>query len=70
MTRVRIALATVVTVVWLFGYGYAYATHGQTPQELSGLMVLVLGWAFAGELKATIRRRLNDDRGGDDAPRD
>lgn len=67
MTRVRIALATVVTLVWLAGYISAYATHGQTPEELSGLMVLVLGWAFAGELKAAVKRRLD---GSDDAPED
>lgn len=66
MTRVRIALASVVTVVWLVGYVLAYSTGKETPQELSGLMVLVLGWAFAGELKDAVKRKL----GGDDAPKD
>jgi hypothetical protein len=71
MTRSRIALATVVTLVWVAGYVIAYIGRGQTPQELSGLMVIVLGWAFAGELKAAVKRRLNgDDNGGDDASRD
>lgn len=67
MTRVRIALASIVTVIWAAGYVLAYIGKGQTPQELSGLMVLVLGWAFAGEVKDAIRRRLN---GGDDASKD
>lgn len=67
MTRVRIALATVVTLVWVAGYVIAYTTDKQTPQELSGLMVLVLGWAFAGELKAAVKRRLN---GSDDEEQD
>lgn len=57
MRWVRIALASVVTTVWAVGYGIAYATHGQTPSELSALMAVVLGWAFAGELRTAIRRR-------------
>lgn len=67
MTRVRVALATIVTVVWVVGYALAYAGGGRTPEELTGLMVLVLGWAFAGELKDAVRRRLNGD---DDAEKD
>lgn len=57
MARLRIALAGVVTTVWITGYVIAYATHGQAPGELSGLMALVLGWAFAGEVKDVMRRR-------------
>lgn len=67
MSRIRIALATVVTLVWVAGYVIAYAGRGQTPQELSGLMVIVLGWAFAGEVRDAIKRRIG---GGDDAPED
>jgi hypothetical protein len=60
MTRLRIVLATLVTVVWVVGYGLSYLGQGEAPQELSGLMVIVLGWAFAGEVKDAIgRRRLN-----------
>lgn len=67
MSRVRIVLATVVTLVWAAGYVLAYIGKGQTPQELSVLMAIVLGWAFAGEVKDAIRRRLD---GGDDASKD
>jgi hypothetical protein len=65
VTRLRIALASLVTVVWGVGYGLAYAKGADTPQELSGLMVIVLGWAFAGEVKDAIRRRLNSGGDGD-----
>ena len=60
MRWLRIALATIVTGFWAVGYAIAYATHGQTPSELSGLMAVVLGWAFAGEVRAAIRRRNGD----------
>lgn len=63
MRWLRIALASIVTVVWVTGYALAYATHGQTPNELSGLMAVVLGWAFAGEVREAIRRRNGE---GDD----
>lgn len=67
MTRLRIALAVIVTVVWLAGYVLAYVTGGDTPQELTGLMVIVLGGAFAGEVKDAVKRRLNGVK-EDDAP--
>lgn len=57
MSRVRIALASIVTAVWVAGYGLAYVNHQQTPTELSGLMAVVLGWAFAGEVRDAIKRR-------------
>lgn len=57
MQRFRIALAVLITVVWLGGYVAAYITHGQNPTELSGLMAIVLGWAFAGQLRETARQR-------------
>lgn len=66
MTRLRIALASCVTIVWVLGYGLSYLGKlAEAPQELSGLMVIVLGWAFAGEVKDAIRRRL--DNGSEDA---
>lgn len=66
MSRLRVALATIVTVVWLIGYLVAYTTGGEPPQELTGLMVIVLGGAFAGEIKATVRRRLNEEHDADE----
>lgn len=68
MSRLRIALATLVTAIWAAGYVLAYVGKGQAPEELSGLMVIVLGWAFAGEVKDAIRRRLNEGGDGSDAP--
>ena len=71
MTRFRIALASLVTVIWAVGYILAYARGGETPQELSALIALVLGWAFAGELREVVRRRVATETqppGGDDAP--
>ena len=54
--------------MWGVGYGLAYTGRlDESPQELSGLMVIVLGWAFAGEVKAAIRRRLNGNGGDDEA---
>lgn len=55
--RVRVGLACLVTLVWLVGYGIAYARGAQTPTELSGLMAVVLGWAFAAEVKDAISKR-------------
>lgn len=67
MARVRIALAAIVTGVWIVGYGQAYVAHSQTPTELSGLMAVVLGWAFAGEVRDAIKRRNgNGSNGGSD----
>jgi ethanolamine utilization microcompartment shell protein EutL len=60
------ALAITVTLVWLTGYLLAYATGGEAPQELTGLMVIVLGGAFAGEVKAAVKRRLESDDAPDD----
>ena len=57
MSRVRIVLASVVTLFWGVGYGQAYINHSQTPTELSILMSIVLGWAFAGEVRDAIKRR-------------
>jgi hypothetical protein len=68
MTRVRIALAAIVTTIWAAGYINAYIGRGQTPEELSGLMGIVLGWALAGEVKDSLRRWLQ--KGGDDEKRD
>lgn len=61
MQRLRIALAVVVTVVWLAGYIIAYTGSGEPPKELSGLMAVVLGWAFAGTIKDTLSKRSKDD---------
>ena len=57
MSRVRIALAGIVTAVRVTGYGIAYIGRGETPTELSGLMAVVLGWAFAGEVRDALKRR-------------
>lgn len=57
MARVRMVLAAIVTGLWVVGYGQAYVTHSQTPMELSGLMAIVLGWAFAEEVRDAIKRR-------------
>jgi hypothetical protein len=57
MQRIRVGFASVVTVVWLVGYGLAYSQGAQTPTELSGLMAIVLGWAFASEVRDAIRKK-------------
>lgn len=68
MQKLRIGLAVLVTTVWLVGYGLAYETGRNNPTELTGLMTLVLGWAFAGTIKDTIarstQRRNGDSDGG------
>lgn len=69
MTRLRIALAIVVTLVWAAGYALSYLGKGDAPSELSALMVIVLSATFAGEVKDAVRRRLNGN-GDDDAPQD
>lgn len=71
MTRVRIVLASIVTALWVIGYVLAYTGHGETPDQLSGLMVIVLGWAFAGEVKDAIKRKAREiGREDEDAPQD
>ena len=53
--KIRIVLATLVTVVWLAGYVISYARGSSQPTELSGLMAIVLGWALSGQVKDVIR---------------
>lgn len=63
MHRLRIALAVLVTGVWVAGYVVAFLTRGSDPTELSGLMAVVLGWAFAGEVRDQIKRRVGRGTG-------
>lgn len=62
MQRIRIALAGVVTGVWLVGYVLSYTSGAAPPTELSGLMAVVLAWAFTGQVRDSLRR----GREGDD----
>jgi mannose/fructose-specific phosphotransferase system component IIA len=57
----RLGLASVVTVVWLAGYTIAFVTHGPFPTELTGLMTLVVGWAFGAQVVETIRGKKASD---------
>lgn len=61
MQKVRIGLAGLVTGVWVTGYGLAWYTGTDTPTELTGLMTLVLGWAFAGHIRDQLKNRKDDD---------
>lgn len=61
MNRLRIALGGVVTGVWVIDYGIAYITNGKTHDGLTGLMAIVLGWAFAGGFRDIRRRNGNGD---------
>jgi hypothetical protein len=59
--RLRIALASLVTAVWLAGYVVSWIrATGSAPTELTGLMVFVLGWAFSGQVKDVIVRKLRE----------
>lgn len=69
MTRIRIALAAIVTAIWAAGYVNAYISRGEAPQELSMLMAIVLGWALGGEALDSFRRRLRKED-DEDAPPD
>lgn len=60
MQRLRVGLAGVVTTVWLAGYVLAYARGVQSPTELTGLMAVVLGWAFAGSVRDSLKRKDDD----------
>lgn len=60
MQKLRIALAVLVTAVWLVGYILAWTSHTSAPTELTGLMAVVLGWAFAGQLRETARARVRE----------
>lgn len=55
MQKFRIGLAVLVSAVWLVGYVLAWTSGSQSPTELTGLMAVVLGWAFAGTIKDTIK---------------
>ena len=57
MQRFRVGMAVVVTIVWIVGYVIAYTKGTQQPTELSGLMAIVLGWAFAGQVRDSLRRK-------------
>lgn len=61
MQKVRIGLAVTVTVVWLAGYIVSYVGGSEPPVELSGLMAVVLGWAFAGQVRVSLKRKDDDD---------
>lgn len=58
MQKFRIALAVVVSSIWIVGYALAYIGGKAPPGELSGLMALVLGWAFAGTIKDSFQRKV------------
>lgn len=67
MQRFRIALASLVTAVWLAGYVVAYVQARPSPTELTGLMAFVLSWAFAGQVKDVIQRKMREmAKEGDD----
>jgi thiol:disulfide interchange protein len=57
--KVRLGLAALVTGVWLVGYVLSYTNGTQPPTELSGLMAVVLGWAFAGQVRESLKRKDN-----------
>lgn len=65
MQTFRIVVACLVVAVWLVGYVLAYITGGANPTELSGLMALVLGWATAGELRDTIKKKVTVEKNKD-----
>lgn len=67
MNWYRIGLASIVTLVWVLDFVNAtYLTKGaQVHDGLTGLMVIVLGWAFGSGVRDTIKQKLT---GGDDAP--
>lgn len=62
MQRFRLGLAAIVTTVWLVGYALAYANGANPPNEVTGLMAIVLGWAFAGQIKDNVNQRRDRDR--------
>jgi hypothetical protein len=63
----RYVLAGLVTLLWLVGYVLAYTkgSDAQAPTELTGLMVIVLGWAFGGTVKDALKRKNDDDKRDD-----
>lgn len=62
MQRLRVGLAVLVASVWLVGYVLAYKQGTQSPTELSGLMAVVLGWAFAGTIRNSIKGSGDEQR--------
>jgi hypothetical protein len=69
--KLRIALASLVTLVWLIGYIVSWVrATGNAPTELTGLMVLVLGWAFSGQVKDVITRKLREAADTDEDKKD
>lgn len=65
MTWFRIALACIVIGVWVAGYVIAYVSGGDRPEELTFLMVMIVGWALGSEAKHAVKRWI---KGDDDAP--
>jgi protein-S-isoprenylcysteine O-methyltransferase Ste14 len=58
----RIGLAVLVALVWLVGYALSFSKGTQPPSEVTGLMVLILSWAFAGTIKDSITKRKDDEK--------
>jgi hypothetical protein len=56
----RIGLASLVTLVWLADYAIAFYTPEDAHEGLTGLMAIVLGWAFGGTVWDTVKAKVRE----------
>lgn len=50
-------MAVAVTIVWAIGYLLAFFAHSDQPTTVTPVMLAVVGWLFAQELRDQIRER-------------
>lgn len=67
MSKLRIAIAVVVSVIWATGYIIAFFDRTFDPDaSVSGIMLAVVTWLFAPAVTAAAKKKFNDITGKDD----
>jgi hypothetical protein len=61
LSKLRIAIAVVVTAIWATGYTIAFFDRSfETRPEVSGIMLAVVTWLFGSEIKKRIEGGKNE----------
>lgn len=58
MGRLRIGVAVAVTIVWAVGYLLSFFAGTAQPVTVTPVMLAVVGWLFAQELREQVRQRV------------
>lgn len=63
MNKLRVIVASVVTVIWAAGYTVAIFDRTFSPApELSGIMLAVVTWLFGAEVRKALSDRASDPK--------